>query len=166
MTMKKMFINLASKLMLSFALTIMYSTMVFAQNKSNFNPEQFEAELEQFVVAQSALTPSEAATFVPIYKEMRQKQRSFFNVGKRQLCPNPNDEKACAEAIRRRDKNDLELKKIQQTYHERFMTILPATKVFRVLKAEDKFHRQFFKKVRHQDKQGKCKAKGNISKKK
>lgn len=166
MTMKKTYNNLTRKAMLLFALTIMFSATVFAQTKNKFNAEEFDAELEQFVVAQAALTPTEAATFLPIYKEMRQKQRSFFNDGKRLRCTNPNDEKACAEAIRKRDKNDLELKKIQQTYHERFMSVLPATKVFRVLKAEDKFHRQFFKKVRMQGKSGKCKAKDNCTKKK
>lgn len=163
--MKKTTKNLTRKAMLLFAFIIVFSATVFAQKKNNFNPEKFDAELEQFVVAQAALTSAETANFLPIYKEMRQKQRSFFNGDKRLRCTNPNDEKACAEAIRKRDKNDLELKKIQQTYHERFMTVLPATKVFRVLKAEDKFYRQYFKNVRMHSNSGKCKAKDKRSKK-
>ena len=57
------------------------------------------------------------------------------------------DDKACADAIRRLDNNDLEIKRLQQAYHEKFLRILPASKVYRIIKAEDKFHRQQFKRI-------------------
>ena len=97
----------------------------------------------------------EASAFFPVYREMRKKQLAYFGEERRLRHVDPTDEKACAEAIRKRDKNDIELKVLQQTYHERFMTILPATKIFRVLKAESKFHRQFFKKAKAQKNKGK-----------
>lgn len=57
------------------------------------------------------------------------------------------DDKACADAIRRIDNNDIEIKRLQQAYHEKFLHILPASKVYRIIKAEDKFHRQQFKRI-------------------
>ena len=57
------------------------------------------------------------------------------------------DDKACAEAIRNADARDLELKKIQKEYHEMFMKILPAAKVFAISRAEEQFHRQMLKKA-------------------
>ena len=39
------------------------------------------------------------------------------------------------------------MKQLQQEYHSRFLYILPASKVLRILKAEEQFHRQAFKKV-------------------
>lgn len=58
-----------------------------------------------------------------------------------------NDDKECAEAIRNNDANDIELKKCQREYHEKFMKILPASKVFRIIRSEDKFHRRVFRKA-------------------
>lgn len=127
-------------------------TSVVAQKKNNFDPVKFETDLEQFIASEVGLTPGEASVFFPVYREMRKKQSAYFGEERRLRHVDPTDEKACVEAIRKRDKNDIELKVLQQTYHERFMTMLPATKVFKVLKAENKFHRQFFKKAKAQAK--------------
>jgi hypothetical protein len=50
------------------------------------------------------------------------------------------------KAIKERDDIDLEMKHIQKTYHERFLDLLPASKVYAVLKAEDKFYRHAFRR--------------------
>ena len=60
------------------------------------------------------------------------------------------DNETCANAIRRQDELDVEIKLLQQEYHSRFMLILPAGKVMRIIKAEEKFHRQMFKRMRAQ----------------
>ena len=57
----------------------------------------------------------------------------------------PADEAECRKAIQKRDELELELKNIQQSYHNRFFTVLPASKVFDVIKAEDRFHRKTFR---------------------
>ena len=44
------------------------------------------------------------------------------------------------------DKMDIELKRIQQQYHNKFLDILPACKVMKAIKAEDKFHRNMLKR--------------------
>ena len=41
--------------------------------------------------------------------------------------------------------NQVEMKELLKSYHDKFMKILPATTVFKILKAEDKFHRQLIK---------------------
>lgn len=46
---------------------------------------------------------------------------------------------------KKRDEYEIEIKEIQRTYHEKFMQILPAQKVYDILNAEDRFHRQMFK---------------------
>lgn len=81
----------------------------------------------------------------PVYREMRNKQWAYFANERRLRHIDTSDDKACAEAIRKRDAGDLELKRIQQTYHEKFMTILPSSKVYLIIKAEDNFHRRLFK---------------------
>ncbi len=50
-------------------------------------------------------------------------------------------------AIKECDKIDLEMKKIQQAYHLKFCKVLSPGKVLAVIKAEEKFHRQAFRKM-------------------
>lgn len=118
--------------------------VTMAQGKGKFDPAKFEAQLEQFVATEAALTPKESAEFFPLYREMRKKQFSYMGEDRRLRFVDTSDDKACAEAIRRRDDNDMRIKRLQQEYHEKFMRVLSPSKVFRVIKAEDKFHRQLF----------------------
>lgn len=120
---------------------------VGAQKRKHFSPERFEAELEQFITINACLSPQEASQFFPLYREMRKKQRAYFGEERRYRNIDTSDDKACADAIRRHDSNDMEMKKLQRDYHEKFMNILPASKVFRIIKSEDKFHRQIFKRA-------------------
>jgi hypothetical protein len=108
----------------------------------------FQAELEQFITTNACLTPREAAKFFPVYRQMGKKMRMIFDEMRRFRHVNPNDNEACAEAIRRQDELDIQLKQLQQEYHSRFMTILPPNKVFSVIKAEERFHRQAFRRMK------------------
>lgn len=126
------------------AVAVLCCLTVHAQKPAKFNPAKFEAELEQFVAIEAALTPKEAAAFFPLYREMRRKQFAFFGEDRRLCNVDTDDDKACAEAIHRRDDNDLEIKRLQQAYHDKFMRVLSPSKVFRVIRAEDKFHRRLF----------------------
>jgi len=113
-----------------------------------FNPQRFEADLEQYITTNAGLTPREAARFFPVYRQMTKKMRSLFDEMRRCHQVNPKDVNACAEAIRRQDEIDIQLKMLQQEYHSRFMLVLPANKVLEIIKAEDRFHRQMFRKMR------------------
>ena len=128
-------------------LVLLCSVVAMAQEPKKFDPVQFEADLEQFVATEARLTPTESATFFPLYREMRKKQMAYFGYHRRWHIVDESDDKACAEAIRRMDSNDLKIKRLQQLYHEKFLHILPASKVFRIIKAEEKFHRQQFKRA-------------------
>lgn len=79
---------------------------------------------------------------------MMKKQRMMFDEMRKFREFTPRDNKGCAESIRRLDELDIRMKQLQQEYHSRFMTILPAKKVLRIIKAEEQFHRQIFKKMR------------------
>ena len=138
------------KLLLIWMLLVV--TMVAdAQNAGSvpqrFSPEKFQADLEQYITKEACLTPQEAAKFFPVYKEMQAKQRGVFERQRKLGFVKPTDEKGCEKAIRQRDEFDLELKRIQQTYHNKFLKVIPAGKVMRVIRAEDRFHKQAFKRV-------------------
>ena len=109
-----------------------------------FSPEKFQAEMEQFITQEAGLTADEAAKFFPIYREMQQKQRAVFAKMREEGRVKPTDDASCKKLVQKRDEVELELKKIQQTYHNKFFTVLSASKVFDVLRAEDRFHRRAF----------------------
>ncbi len=113
-----------------------------------FNPAKFEADLEQFITVNACLSPSQAASFFPVYRQMMKKQRALFDEMRRLRMINPKDNEACEEAIRKQDELDIQIKQLQQEYHGRFLMMLPANKVLSIIKAEEKFHRQIFRKMR------------------
>jgi hypothetical protein len=45
--------------------------------------------------------------------------------------------KQCENAIRSLDEIDIQMKELQQRYHVKFMNILPASKVLKVIRAEE-----------------------------
>ena len=122
------------------------------EQKRQFSPEKFETDLQQYIIQQVGLTQEEVAKFFPVYKEMRQKQRMVFvrqrNLGK----VKPADEAGCMKAIQERDNIEVEQKRLLQNYHNKFFDILPASKVYDVLKAEDSFHRTMLKQWGHRPK--------------
>jgi hypothetical protein len=114
-------------------------------NQPKFSPEQFDADLQQFITTEAGLTPQEAARFFPVYREMQRKQRALYAQQRRQGNVKPQDEEGCQKRIRERDEIDLKLKYIQQTYHAKFLELLPATKVYDIINAEDRFHRRMLR---------------------
>ena len=113
-----------------------------------FNPAKFVAVLEQFITVNACLSPSQAASFFPVYRQMMKKQRALFDEMRRLRMTNPKDNEACEEAIRKQDELDIQIKQLQQEYHGRFLMMLPANKVLSIIKAEEKFHRQIFRKMK------------------
>lgn len=136
------------KKILLFALALIITMSADAQNdkRKRFSPEKFRTDMQQFIVKEACLTPAESAAFFPIYDEMYKKQRSVFDSMRRLDKSHPVSEEDCRKAVKERDKLDLELKKIQQTYHNKFLSILSAQKVFNILKAEDRFHHRMLKR--------------------
>ena len=117
------------------------------EKRQKFDPAKFETQLEQFITKHADLSQQEATAFFPLYREMRSKQRGYFEEMRKFRHVDTNDDKKCREAIEKKDKNDLEMKKIQKDYHEKFLKVLPASKVLKVIKAEEKFHRNAFQRV-------------------
>ncbi len=122
------------------------SLQAVCQPPRGFNPQKFEKELQQFIIQQAGLTPAESAKFFPLFDEMQKKQRKLFDEMRLMRFVNTDDDKASLQAIRKMDETDLEIKKLQQEYHAKFCKILPAGKVLKIIRADEKFHRRIFKR--------------------
>ena len=137
------------KLLFSTVIMIMVVLGASAEEQQKFSPEKFQADLEQYITTEAGLTNEEAAKFFPLYREMQQKQRVVYNK-MHELFKLPHDEASCKRAVQRRDQLEIELKQIAQTYHNKFLRVLPASKVIGTIIAEDKFHRRAFRKLGQQ----------------
>ena len=127
------------------ALTMTVTLKAQDRHQGKFSPEQFEAELHDCIVREAHLTSQEADKFFPVYKEMQQKQRMIFDRQREQAKVKPQNDEGCMKAIISHDEMDMELKRIQYAYHKKFMELLPPSKVFDILKAENRFHRKAMK---------------------
>lgn len=132
------------KLLISSVLMLVVVLGVKAEEQQKFSPEKFQADLEQCITNEAGLTTEEAAKFFPLYREMRQKQRKVYKQ-MHELFKLPKDEASCKRAIQRRDQLEIELRQIAQTYHNKFLRVIPASKVLATIAAEDKFHRRAFR---------------------
>ena len=120
--------------------------VTYAQGRP-FDPAKFQADLEQFITVEACLTPSEAAAFFPVYREMQQKQRALYDNMREGRHVKPDTEEAAKKAIAEIDRIEIEIKQLQANYHSRFLTIIPARKLYNVIKAEGKFHRMAMKRT-------------------
>uniref|UniRef100_A0AB33IXT9 Uncharacterized protein n=3 Tax=unclassified Prevotella TaxID=2638335 RepID=A0AB33IXT9_9BACT len=129
-------------------LTLIIALAVNAQGpKRKFDPVQFERDLEQYITKEASLSVYESSVFFPLYREMMGKQRVIFGQMKRYRFVDVQDNEASADAIEKQDALDIKMKELQQEYHRKFMKVLPAGKVFQIIKAESRFHRQAFRRA-------------------
>ena len=137
--MKRLFLTLIS-------IAFLLLTASSQSRDKRLSKENYQAQLEQFIIQEAQFTAKEAADFRVIFKEMQNKQRKPFEAMKDIWHKPGRVEKECAEAIRQKDKMDIELKNLQQQYHNKLLKLMAASKVFKAIIAEDKFHRQMLRK--------------------
>lgn len=137
--MKRLFLTLIS-------IAFLLLTASSQSRDKRLSKEHYQAQLEQFIIQEAQFSAKEAADFRVIFKEMQNKQRKTFEAMKDIWHKPGRGEKECAEAIRQKDKMDIELKNLQQQYHNKLLKVIPASKVFKAIIAEDKFHRQMLRK--------------------
>ncbi|MBQ9232059.1 MAG: hypothetical protein IJ190_12925 [Prevotella sp.] len=128
---------------------VMVSMLSMAQDKRKFSPEKFQADLEAFIKQEAKFSDEEAAKYFPLLREMQQKQRSLYARMHHSGKEKPADEKGCEATIRDCDRINIELKQLEQTYHKKMIQVLPASKVYDAIKAENRFHRRMMKGWQH-----------------
>ena len=121
------------------------SVTLYAQDGKKFSPEKFEADLQEFIKKEANLDAQEAARFFPLLKEMHKQQRAIYGRMMELGRSKPASEVACAEAIKHRDKCNLELRELEQTFHKRMLRVLPASKLYDAIRAESRFHRRMMR---------------------
>ena len=97
-------------------LTTLLLCILSVNAQRQFDPAKFDADLEQFITIEAGLAPQEASAFFPLYREMLRKQRMCFDEMRRTRHMDVSDDKACAEAIEKNDKLEIQMKEVQKYY--------------------------------------------------
>lgn len=139
----------AKKIILTLLACLFLHTAYAQTNGPKFDPVKFRLELVEFVVDEAGLSPAEKIVAAPIYDEfLTKKQELFKQMGKYRKFKGTND-KSYADAIEVMDRIAIEMKTLQQTYHRRLLKMLPAKKVYAMIRAEKVFNKRSFQKVTH-----------------
>lgn len=107
-----------------------------------FDPQQWEQMMYMTIVREAGLTPAEAQTFVPLYKEMREKQRTMSGQIVELKKQKYNAEKDYFNAINKIKNLQVEMAELEANYYKRLCKAVGAEKIFKLMQAEDRFHRQ------------------------
>ena len=134
------------------AISVLLSFNATAQEKKeqrHFDREAFEARRNAFITAEVGLTPEEAAQFIPLCNELRQKK---FEVGRecRKLSKDlkHNENATDADYLKVIDECvsvNIRQAQLEKEYYEKFKKILSPKKLYRYKRAEGKFAREFMR---------------------
>lgn len=112
------------------------------QQQQRFDPEKFQQYMLFTITREAGFTPAEAQAFTPIYKEMREKQRVLSAQVLELKGKKYNSEKDYLNALNKIKCLQVEVTKVEEDYYKRLCKVVSAEKMFKLMKAEDHFHRQ------------------------
>lgn len=129
-------------------------TSAIAQPRGErFSPKEFRAHLEEFISKEAGLTASEGKAIFPIFHEMKEKQfkaqDKIFRLKRNGPASNASD-KEFANAIQKIKNLEVEKAETEEEYYKKMCKVIPARKVFLVMRAEDKFHRRMINNFNRQ----------------
>ena len=118
-----------------------------AQRFHGFDYERFKTDMINYIANEAGLTAAQTQQFKPVCEAMLAQKRALFkkvNDANRSTYTTNEDFK---NAIQKVDRWELEMKTLEKTYHDNLLRILPAQKVFLIIKAEGKYHKQVFRRA-------------------
>lgn len=127
----------------------------FSQEKlTDEKRKEFDAQKVAFFTQELDLSPSEAAAFWPLYNEMQKKNRVIEGEMRKDFREMKEakglKEESYKEAVLNMLERDAKMQGIKKEYYQKMLTVLPASKVWKLGDAERKFHRQLFDKLRRE----------------
>ncbi len=126
----------------------------FSQPKGKPSRESIEAQRIAFITKAIDLTPEEAELFWPVYNDF-EKARKNLRASKINTKKNPpQSEKEAKEMIDKHFRQQEEMLALKRKYYQKLQTVIPSTKVVKLLRAERMFKKQLVKKLRRKKRKG------------
>ncbi len=148
------------KILLIIALVCCSITYVAAQPqpKKHFTHEEFCQKQKEFITKHAKLTPEEAEKFFPLFFELQKSKWEINRETRKKV------KKECGEELTAEEYSELvnemadakiKIAKLEKSYIEKYLKIIPARKILDVQRAEDRFQREMIRNMaRGQHKKG------------
>lgn len=140
-----------------FRLTILFSMLLTAvcfadefQDRPRFSPQEFMQKREEFIIKNAGLSPAEAASFFPLYRQFeKEKMKIEKKIGglMHKAFDSGVDEKEAQSIISEIDKLQLQKVKLENSYHQKYRKAITAQKILRVFQADWLFSRHVLKQM-------------------
>lgn len=133
-------------------ISISISMQAQDKKKPGFSKEEFRARQESYLTEKAGLTKEEATKFFPIYFELQDRKKAVNDEGWKQIRKGKDPKTTEAEYEEIVDnivKARIESDKLDLEYLQKFKKILSAKKIYKLQRAEMKFHRDILK-IMHQ----------------
>ena len=126
--------------------------------------EEFKARQQAFITEYAQLTETEAEAFFPLYFELQERKRELneeiWNLLKTGNEKNIN-EKKYEEILEGVYDTRLSIDRLEKSYFEKFKKVLSFKKIYKVQKAEMRFHREVLKNFGEEKRGDKRPPRGN-----
>lgn len=122
------------------------------RKKSGFTKEEFRAKQEAYLMQKAEITQEEAAKFFPVYFELQDRKKAVNDKAWEQARKGKYPKTSDAEyeqIIEGIVKARIEADKLDLEYLQRFKKILSPKKIYKLQRAEIRFHRDILK-IMHQ----------------
>lgn len=122
------------------------------RKKSGFTKEEFRARQEAYLMQKAEITQEEAAKFFPVYFELQDRKKAVNDKAWEQARKGKDPKTSDAEyeqIIEGIVKERIEADKLDLEYLQRFKKILSPKKIYKLQRAEIRFHRDILK-IMHQ----------------
>ncbi len=130
------------------------------QQKRHFSHEEYCNKQKEFITTHAKLTPTEAENFFPLFFEL-QKKKWEINKEARKRVKKEHGQELTDEGYNKLVNGiadaKIEIAKLEKSYIEKYLKIIPARKILDVQRAEDRFQREIIKKMAR----GQCKKENN-----
>lgn len=133
-------------------ISISISMQAQDKKKPGFSKEEFRARQESYLTEKAGLTKEEATRFFPIYFELQDRKKAINDEGWSQIRKGKDPKTTEAEYEEIVDnivKARIQSDKLDLEYLQKFKKILSAKKIYKLQRAEMKFHRDILK-IMHQ----------------
>ena len=146
------------KILFILAVISCMATTLVAQQKQHMSPKEYCDKQQAFITKHAKLTPEEAAAFFPIYFEFQQNKWKINKEARKNIKwekgTEISDEK-WKELVYEKAEAKIKIAKLEKSYIEKYLNILPARKILYVQRAEDAFQREIIKEIARKKKENK-----------
>ena len=118
--------------------------------RRHFSPEEFKNRQRAYITEKAGLTPEEADAFFPLFFELQGKKFNIERSARKEVKVERGvqmTEEQCREFVYKKADAKIEIAKLEKEYIDKYLKVISACKLQRVMHAENSFQRDLMKRM-------------------